>query len=198
MDNSEWLTIRDFAEQAHVSRQAVYQRIKGLEQYTRQSVNENGKPITLVNTAALAFFDRGNSSQVVSQFQVGNDKLVDVLTAEIERLRADNDRMADEKSALYATIKEKDQQLYDLAARFADLAQQAQQLTAQAQTLHAADKPRLMAASSEIEQDGDTAPEPPETPQDGSEGEGVQGHSQGEERPAEGKKRGRFWAWLMG
>lgn len=204
---AEWLTIRQFAEQAHVSRQAVYQRIKSLEQYTNQVVNESGKFTTLISSDALPLFVKGNSSQtsqVVSQENQDRDKLIDVLTAEVERLRADNDRLIAEKAALSEALREKDQTISAYGLRFADLAAQNAQLADQAQRLHAADKPRLIAANGAgpDDQSGDASPEAPETPSEGPADEQVQEHGQEEERPAEGQPEGQkrrgFFAWLLG
>ena len=184
----EFLTIREFAELAGVSRQAVYQRLKGLDSFTRQVDRGGGKPVTLISREALPIFsgeksrpepfnlqagcqdkskadnqDSGKvdtkNSQVDSQDKGETVKLIDLLERENERLR-------EELAAQRDVIRDKDRQLSEYTSRFAELAAQAQQIAAQAQTLHAADKPRLIGAQTVTvapEAEAEDA-EPPEDP----------------------------------
>ena len=174
LDNTEdeFLTVREFAELAGVSRQAVYQRVKGLDSFTRQVDKGGAKPVTLVSKRALALFEGVKLTDVDLQIdsQEGPKSrqavysLVDILMQENERLRAELENQRQSMKDRDKLIVKKDALLADYASRFAELAGQAQQLAAQAQTLHAADKPRLIAAQGEaleVEQGGEAGAEVP-------------------------------------
>lgn len=199
--NEEYLTIREFAELAHVSRQAVYQRMKDLDGFTRQVDKGDGKSVTLINKRATALFDGVKSRQIdrqkTSQSPTGTDKLIDTLLQENERLRdelkAQRETVREVMKDSARRLEEKDAQIAEYATRFAELATQAQQLTAQAQTLHAADKPRLIEGTAspitddtppEVEAEGQAAPVPAQ-----------QRETQGE---GDDKPRRGFWARLFG
>ena len=201
----EYLSIREFAELAHVSRQAVYQRLKDLDGFTRQVDKGNGKHITLVNKRATALFDgvksRPIDRQENSQVVAGNDKLIDILFRENERLRAEleaqREAAREQMRDSSRQIAEKDAQIAEYAARFAELATQAQQIAAQAQTLHAADKPRLIAAQGgtlEAEPGAEEEAPAPAATATAEQAEAVpQAEGAGEDKPRRG-----FWARLFG
>lgn len=203
--SEEYLSIREFAELAHVSRQAVYQRLKDLDGFICQVDNGGGKQITLINKRAEAFFcgvkSRQDDRQKTSQPTAENDKLIDILLRENERLRAEleaqREAAKEQMRDSSRKIAEKDAQISEYAARFAELAAQAQQIAAQAQALHAADKPHLIAAQGgtlEAEQGAEDAAPAPKVPSPAEQAETVhQAEAAGEDKPRRG-----FWARFFG
>lgn len=127
----EWLSVPDFADRAGCSKQAVYYRIgKDLAGYSRK---EGGK--TVVDSRAIPLIACGQK-QTLDQ----NDKQMEqafalYLQGELERIREEN---ADLKKA----IAEKDEQILELAKKFADLAENEQKVAALAL---AAEPPKLEA-----------------------------------------------------
>lgn len=145
--DGEYINIAKFAEMAGVTKQAVYQRLnKDLLNY----VKVDGK-IKMISTAALPLFSlKLNSSersikasveQEVEQesvkleqenVQVESDnlKLIEYFKGEVERLN----RKIEEKDNI---IAKKDEIIIGYANKFAALAEREQQLTLNAQQLHA-------------------------------------------------------------
>ena len=156
-----FLTIREFAELAGVSRQAVYQRIKGLDNFTRQLEKGSVKPVTLISRRALALFNSVKfkevglqvDSQAGQKSREGVERLIDTLMQENGLLRSELEAQRQIIQDRDKLIAAKDSLIADYTARFAELAAQAQQITAQAQALHAADKPRMIGITSEKTED---------------------------------------------
>lgn len=127
----EWLSVPEFADRAGCSKQAVYYRLgKDLAEYSRK---EGGK--TVIDSRAISLID-GGQKQTVDQ----NDKQMDLtfvtyLQGELERARL-------ETEDLKKAIAEKDDQILDLAKKFADLAENEQKVAALAL---AAEPPKLEA-----------------------------------------------------
>lgn len=149
-----------------------------------ESVNvENEEPEEVENPGPE--IDNVENRKNVEKAEVINgveNRVIEVLTAEIERLRSENQEQRD-------IIREKDHQLQDFAMRFASLAEQAQTLAGQAQALHAADKKPALIAAAEEEQ-AETAlavTEQPFQPEDAR-----------QQDPEPRRKRRSFWQWLTG
>lgn len=123
---AEYVSIAKFAEIAGITKQAVYQRLnKDLTTY----VKIDGK-VKMVSTAALPLFavksnakEQSNETEVEQAVEQENLKLIEYLKAENERLKRQ--------------IDEKDKIIVGYTDRFATLAERAQELTNNAQHLHA-------------------------------------------------------------
>lgn len=146
-EQHEYLTVPEFAEQAGVSKQAVYSRIKSgsIDDYISE---EGGKK--RISTAALPFFaprqDSGKvdnqeqatlpdkltevDNQVDGQNQSNTDKLIAELTNQVKTLNQQIETLIQQN-------KEKDEKLIGYADKFAELAEKALNTTGQAQLLHA-------------------------------------------------------------
>lgn len=86
MDGGQWLTVRQFADAAGVSIQAVYQRLdKDLTSYLK---TENGRKF--VNSDALQFVgDSSTCQEVDKQLTRDLQAALDAVTAERDQLRQD-------------------------------------------------------------------------------------------------------------
>lgn len=138
----EWLTVPEFAERAGCSRQAVYYRLgKDLAEYSKK---ENGK--TVIDSRAANLIE-GEKKQTVDQNGGQMEQAFALyLQGELERIREEN---ADLKKA----IAEKDEQILDLAKKFADLAENEQKVAALAL---AAEPPKLEAGQTLDQNDKQT------------------------------------------
>lgn len=127
----EWLTVPEFAERAGCSKQAVYYRLgKDLAEYSKKM---NGK--TVLDSRAAKLIE-GEKKQTVDQNGGQTEQAFALyLQGELERIREEN---ADLKKA----IAEKDEQILELAKKFADLAENEQKVAALAL---AAEPPKLEA-----------------------------------------------------
>lgn len=101
MDGEQWLTVRQFADAAGVSIQAVYQRLdKDLSSYLK---TENGRKF--VNSDALQFVGNSSTCQAVdkqdsSACQEVDKDLSSTLQAELDAVRAERDKLRQDLHAL--------------------------------------------------------------------------------------------------
>lgn len=127
----EWLSVPEFADRAGCSKQAVYYRLgKDLAEYSKK---EGGK--TVIDSRAVSLIDGGQKQTVDQNDKQMEQTFVTYLQGELERVRLENE---DLKKA----IAEKDDQILDLAKKFADLAENEQKVAALAL---AAEPPKLEA-----------------------------------------------------
>lgn len=139
----EYITIAEYAKVRKVSTTAVYKRLEtSLKPWYRVV---DGKKLLL---SSVLYEERKNDSTTVvnNRSNTSNPDMATVITMmqdEITRLQAQVD-------AQQATIKEKDAKLIEFAERFAELANQAQQL-------HAAEK--VIEAKSTAGGENEAAPE---------------------------------------
>lgn len=90
MDGGQWLTVRQFADAAGVSIQAVYQRLdKDLSSYLK---TENGRKF--VNSDALQFVGNSSTCQEVDK------DLTSALQAELDAVKAERDKLRQDLHAL--------------------------------------------------------------------------------------------------
>ena len=134
-----FISVAEFARRAGVSRQTVYNALKSnLKDFCQ--VDEEGKKV-LDERALKDFAPSQRKSNFTSVDSKGGVKFTDELTAilqgEITHLRQENE-------FLRAQVTDKDKQLVEQMETLARLAEQAQRLTEQAHTLHAADKPQFL------------------------------------------------------
>ena len=129
--SEEYLSVKEFAELAKISKQAAYQQIKGrLKSFVKV---EQGK--TLINKAAyFHYYSEGQPSQIdkgvsSQSSQVEQPKEQDNVTLLLDMLKSE----LEEKNKQIAI---KDKQIQDLSDRL----KEAMQLTKEAQYITAADK----------------------------------------------------------
>lgn len=120
MEKEQYITVAEFAKLVGISRQAIYSRLDSKEFTKYVKIDTTGKkPIKLVNTEALQFFQQKEVSQVDSQadnISVKDDKILDSL---IEALK-------DELKQKDKVIEAQQKQIQDLT-RLIDQQQQIQQ-----------------------------------------------------------------------
>ena len=224
MENEEveFLSVKEFAERAGVSRQAVYQSLQTprLAKYVKV---ENGK--RRISSEGLGLFRQANNVKIDAELLDNLDipgenssesiNLVDSLReqmdtmksqddwlkSEIQRLSMEIDRLTAEIRYKDSIIEEKDKRILDYSDRFATLAEQAQELAGRAQALHAADTmPTLIkGADAEVTAASDVpvavkSPEPDSAEPVSTPTEQIHEPQEKEDLP----KRKSFWKWLTG
>lgn len=144
----DYLSVSQLAREARISRAAAYSMLEQ-ERYKEYLVTDGG--VKRVKSSILDILKEGIQAQEES---AGNDK-PPAQTDSTEDHETEIDRLREEVNYLKRTIEEKDKQIVDFAVRFADLAQQAQQIAGQAQVL------QLNEASKEVPKiDQETTEEP--------------------------------------
>ena len=141
----EYITVAEYAEARGVSTTAVYKRLeKSLKRWYRVI---DGKKLLLSSvlteeeeTTHTAGYKAGlenqrNVIQTIEEVETAKENaIIEELRAEIEQHKAEKARLLEEIAAQREAIKEKDAKIVEFAGRFAELANQAQQLHA-AQTM---------------------------------------------------------------
>ena len=150
--SEEYLSVKEFAELAKISKQAAYQQIKGrLKSFVKV---EQGK--TLINKSAyFQYYAEGQSSQVDKEFssqssQVEQPKEQDNVTLLLDMLKSE----LEEKNKQIAI---KDKQIQDLSDRL----KEAMQLTKEAQYITAADKTAALIEAGQPKEDNIIVSEEP-------------------------------------
>lgn len=120
MEKKEYITVAEFAKLAGISRQAIYSRLDSQEFTKYVKIDTTGKkPIKLVNTEALQFFQQKEVNQVDSQINNVSVKKDNILDNLIEALK-------DELKQKDKVIESQQKQLQDLT-RLLDQQQRIQQ-----------------------------------------------------------------------
>lgn len=161
MTNDEYLSVKEFARRANVSRQTVY---NALQDKLTEFVKNDVKGHITISVKGLELFlpprDVSNLTDFDSQKLDTDSQKLDTLTAILQdentHLREEIAYLRGELEKKDIAIKEKDTQLFESAERFAKLAEQAQTLATQAQTLHAADLPQIIGKAGKTEGETET------------------------------------------
>ena len=91
MDQEEFITIKEFAQRAGVSHQAIYDRLRKENDELRKYTKVHNK-IKLINTKALALFDSSKLAQVAQPMQAS--------------MQATAQALADQKDDIISLLKE--------------------------------------------------------------------------------------------
>ena len=136
--HGKYITIAEYADIRGVTTPAVYKRLeKALKPWYREI---NGKKYLLSSVlyeegkTEVSEIDENEVSEEETEVNEYKTRYIEELRAEIEQHKAENARLLEEIAAQREAIKEKDAKIVEFAGRFAELANQAQQLHA-AQTM---------------------------------------------------------------
>ena len=136
--HGKYITIAEYADIRGVTTPAVYKRLeKALKPWYREI---NGKKYLLSSVlyeegkADVSEIDETEVTEEETEVNEYKTRYIEELRAEIEQQKAENARLLEEIAAQREAIKEKDAKIVEFAGRFAELANQAQQLHA-AQTM---------------------------------------------------------------
>ena len=125
---TEYITVAEFAQQAGVSRQAVYSRLDSQELSKYIQVDNTGsQPKKLLSTEALPLFKKGTSKQVNESRQSTSDSFTDFLQAQIR----EKDKTIEALLQQTKTLQEQNQELTRLLDQGQQLQAMSQKLLAQ-------------------------------------------------------------------
>ena len=114
----DYLTIKEFSEEAKISRQAVYKQLKTkLSDYVKV---ENGK--SLINKEALSFYINQNDNREDNKNQPGDNLLTSVIETLQEQLKAKDDQIL--------ALQEQNKRLAELMTETLQISKAAQTLQA--------------------------------------------------------------------
>lgn len=153
MDEQKYLTVKQFAEQAGVSTQRIYQLLtKSLQEFTK---TENGTKY--ISVEGLRVFDKEPTQEVAKDLQ---SSLQDLARPETELLRETIETLRQQLTVKDEQLAAKDKQIGDLTAALLSSQEQHKALTdalTAAQALHAGTiQERLTAQAESSEGQTDT------------------------------------------
>lgn len=174
MIDTEYLTAAEIAQKAGISRQTVYNRAKNeWQSYVREIDGKTYISVKALSNDLTAGFDKDLTKNCQSDYPIdtpessnsetnlSNDlsnnwtAVIDTLRSAIDDKNREIDRLREDLAAERTRSADLERRLLEYADRFADMAEREQELTWNAQNLH---------AIAEVRAEPAELPEPPEEP----------------------------------
>lgn len=156
IDTAEYLTAAEIAQKAGISRQTVYNRIKNEWQpYVREIDGKTYISVKALSNDLTAGFDKDLTKNCQADCPIDTPELsnpatnlsndlsnnwtaiIDTLKSTIDDKNREIDRLREDLTAERTRSAELERRLLEYADRFADMVQREQELTRNAQNLHA-------------------------------------------------------------